>query len=88
MAAPNVVAGPVDFNTPLIDPKTGLITQYWQTKIAYLFQLLTPRYDVANLTPTRTMDTTTITLPDLANVVGTILTDLQTKGVIPPVTLT
>lgn len=31
---------PNDFQTPIVDPKTGMLSPFWQTKLAHLFQTL------------------------------------------------
>jgi hypothetical protein len=37
-------------------------------------------YAVANLTPARSLDCDAVTLPELADVVGTLINDFKTKG--------
>ena len=40
-------------------------------------------YTVTNATESRTFDADTVTLPELADVVGTLLADLKSKGDLP-----
>ena len=60
----------------------------WYEQVERVINLILARQGnwgtIANVTPTTAYDATATNLNELANVVGTLITDLKTKGVLGP----
>lgn len=78
------VLSPGLLNTPLVDPRTGLITREWaqyfmqlRGAVASLWHGPLPPYTIANLAIDRALDANATTTKELADLIGTLILDLQ-----------
>ena len=65
----------------------GTFTKYWQYWLSVLVRSFnnlfgSAAYTTTNVTESRTFDADTVSTPDLADVVGTLIADLKSKGLL------
>lgn len=66
--------------TPVVDPKTGMLTPAWQRFFTAMMKGALPGYTVSNLTIDRTYDATATSVAELARVLGSLINDLTAAG--------